>query len=145
MILITPEEKRVKDKPNKQYAYITSGDNKLTMSISAALNSASSSLSDSVRSRDRVLRVASYAATLISDSAVPMMSGSSRESAAALANAISDARTATRLLDDIPMLVHTLSYGIGRAEVRLYMARINVTCSLVWQMAYVFSLPTYNS
>ena len=90
------------------------------MSISAALNSASSSLSDSVLGRDRVLRVASYAATLISDSAVPMMSGSSRESAAALASAISDARTATRLLDDIPMLVPTLSYGIGRPEVRRY-------------------------
>jgi hypothetical protein len=97
--------------------------------VATALNSASS--------RDMVLSVASYAARLISDCPAPLMplTDDNKRLVAALGDKISEARSVTRLLDDLPMLHVSLSYGLGVTEVLL------ICSSWARPTSYSFSVP----
>lgn len=76
------------------------------MEFKIELNSLNNML-ETYNERDKILRLVCYASQLVSGLV-------NSKKLSTLCNQITECRTTARLFDDIPMLMYTLSYGLGK-------------------------------
>uniref|UniRef100_A0A1B6MGK4 Peroxisomal membrane protein 11C n=1 Tax=Graphocephala atropunctata TaxID=36148 RepID=A0A1B6MGK4_9HEMI len=86
---------------------------------------------ESHNDRDKVLRLLCYTFKLIG--------GITKDGKySKLSDELSECRTTLRLLDDIPMLIYSLSYGLGKKEPDTYMQVCGVVVNVLDQLYYPF-------
>ncbi|XP_054280549.1 peroxisomal membrane protein 11C [Macrosteles quadrilineatus] len=84
---------------------------------------------ESYDGRDKILRLIGYTSYLVS--------GLTKNRALSrFGDSVSECRTILRLLDDLPMLTHTLAYGLGRKEPDMHMQVCGVVVNILDQLYY---------
>lgn len=91
-------------------------------------------LLDSHSGRGSILRTVQYGSQMIAG--LKWVTPKGKERLLTLSSQLSLCRTILRLFDDLPMLSHSLSYGLGSQEKSIFMRLISVVQNLIDQLFF---------